>query len=48
MAVIALRGTGAAGKSMNGGTRIPTPDMPTIRPTFTQWLASPDNSPSKN
>ena len=48
VAVISLRGTGVAGKSMNGGARIPTPDMPTIGPTFAQWLASPDSAPSKN
>lgn len=48
VAVIALCIPGAAGKSMNGGALIPTPDVRTIGPTFTQWLESPDSAPSKN
>ena len=48
VAVISLRGTGVAGKSMNGGALIPTPDVRTIGPTFAQWLDSPDSAPSKN
>ena len=47
VAVIPLRIPGGTGRSMNGGALIPTPDVRTIGPTFTQWLDSPDSATSK-
>jgi uncharacterized protein YbjT (DUF2867 family) len=45
--VIPLHVPGAAGKAMRLGAMVPTPDVAITRPSFSQWLNSPD-CPTRN